>query len=157
MLSQMIEFAPDLFFESSAFPIAFRVALAALTLIQSDLIFASLDLFRVILTHDCLSPTRHPPPPPKFPGYANAIRQVIDKEGFELVGLLLSGLAGDFPEDSSSSIITLFRVLSTLWSSQMMSWIPTIFQRIPSNSVPDQAKSQFLNDYSAFVFLAFTT
>ncbi|ETW87387.1 hypothetical protein HETIRDRAFT_431738 [Heterobasidion irregulare TC 32-1] len=146
MLLQMADFAPDLFFESSAFPIAFRVALAALTLVQTDIIFASLDLIRVILTHDCLSPTAPTPPPPKFPVYAAAIRQVIDKEGFELVGLLLTGTVGDFPEESTSATITIFRSLSGLWSTEVLSWVPPVLQRLPPSSAPDEAKARFMTD-----------
>ena len=151
MLLQMADFAPDLFFESSAFPIAFRVALAALTLVQTDIIFASLDLIRIILTHDCLSPTAPTPPPPKFPVYAAAIRQVIDKEGFELVGLLLTGTVGDFPEESTSATITIFRSLSGLWSTEVLSWVPPVLQRLPPSSAPDEAKARFMTDLKEFV------
>ncbi|OBZ78618.1 Uncharacterized protein C11G11.07 [Grifola frondosa] len=90
MMLQMIEFAPDVLFTSPAFAIAFRAAMAALTLIHSDIIFAALDLIRSILTHDCLAPVSNVPPPPKFPLYAAAIRPVIEKEGLELTGYLLS-------------------------------------------------------------------
>ncbi|THH18937.1 hypothetical protein EW146_g2139 [Bondarzewia mesenterica] len=151
MLLQMVDYSPDLFFQSSAFPIAFRVALAALTLIQSDIIFASLDLIRIILTHDCLSPTATTPLPPKFPIYAAAIRQVVEKEGFELIGLLLTGLVGDFPEETSSSIITIFRVLSGLWPTQVLSWVPPVLQRLPVSSAPDEAKARFLTDLKAAI------
>jgi len=79
MLMNMVEFAPDIFFESSTFLAAFRIALAALTLIHTDTVFASLDLIRMILTHDCLSPEPLEHPPPKFPLYANAFARPSTK------------------------------------------------------------------------------
>ncbi|KAI0274761.1 ARM repeat-containing protein [Gloeopeniophorella convolvens] len=151
LLLNMVEFAPDIFFESSAFPAAFHISLAALTLIQSDTIFASLDLFRMILTHDCLGPSGATPPPPKFPVYANAIHQAIDKEGFEFVSLLLAGLVGDFPEETASAIVTLFRVLAGLWANQLQKWLSVILQRLPPTSVPEDAKARFMQDLDSAI------
>ncbi|KAI0053348.1 ARM repeat-containing protein [Auriscalpium vulgare] len=146
MLLQMVDYSPDIFFESLAFPIAFRIALAGLTLIQSEIVFVSLDLIRIILNHDCLEPPANAPPPPKFPIYANAIRGVIDAEGFELTGLLLAGLVGDFPEEASSSIISIFRVLASQWSTQLVAWTPPVLQQLPSSVAPDDAKALFLKE-----------
>ncbi|KAI9445107.1 ARM repeat-containing protein [Lactarius indigo] len=146
MLMNMVEFAPDIFFESSAFPASFHIALAALTLIHTDTIFASLDLIRMILTHDCLNSAPLEPLPPKFPLYANAIHQAIDKEGFEFTSLLLTGLVGDFPEETASTIVTLMRVLASLWPIQLQQWIPVILQRLPVSSVPEEAKVRFMKD-----------
>jgi transportin-3 len=157
MLLQMVDVAPDLFFQSSVFPLAFRASMAALTLVHSDVVFAALDLFRSILTHDCLSPTYSRPPPPKFPIYASIIQAVIEKEGFELVGYLLAGLVGDFPEDSASTVVSIFRVFSALWSSQLVSWLPPIVQQLPTSSVPNQTKNEFLTDVTKFVILATLT
>lgn len=151
----MAEFAPDIFFESSAFLVAFRVALAALTLVQTDTVFASLDLIRVILTHDCLAPEPLKPPPPKFPLYANAIHQAIDKEGFELASLLIAGLVGDFPEEATSIIVTLFRVLASLWPSQLQQWAPVILQSVPAASAPEEAKVRFMKDLNEYVWTFF--
>ncbi|KAH7928534.1 ARM repeat-containing protein [Leucogyrophana mollusca] len=151
LLLQLAEMAPDIFFQSPAFPLAFRATMAALTLIHSDLVFASLDLFRMILTHDCLSSTASPPP--KFPVYAAAIKAVIDKEGFEFVGYLLNGVVADFPEDATSAVVTIFRSISLLWSSQLLSWLPLILQNLPSASAPNQAKQQFLVDVTNAISL----
>ncbi|EPQ60569.1 ARM repeat-containing protein [Gloeophyllum trabeum ATCC 11539] len=149
LLLQMIDYTPDLFFQSSAFPLAFRIAMAALTMIHSDIIFASLDLFRMMLTHDCLDPPAVPPP--KFPIYAAAIRAVVEKEGLQLVGYLLSGLVGDFPEDSTSVVVTIFRVLTTLWPTQMLSWLPQVLQQLPTSAAPHQVKTQFLADVTGCI------
>jgi transportin-3 len=151
MLMSMVEFSPDIFFESSAFPAAFHITLAALTLIHSDAIFASLELVRTILTHDCLTPDPLKHPPPKFPLYASTIHQVIDKEGFEFASLLLAGLVGDFPEESASIIVTLFRVLASLWPSQLQQWAPVILQSLPVTSSPEDAKVRFMKELNEYV------
>lgn len=122
--------------------------MAALSLIHSDVVFASLNFIRIVMTHDCLIPHALSTPPPKFPIYATAIKQVVDKEGFDLVGLLLAGLVGDFPEETSSSTISIFRVLATMWSAEVVAWCPAVLQRLPTTSVPDQAKTQFMKDLS---------
>jgi transportin-3 len=152
MLLQMVDLAPDVFFQASAFPLAFRASMAALTLVHSDIIFASLDLFRIILTHDSLVPVQSPPPP-KFPVYASAIRAVVDQEGFEFVGYLLSGLVGDFPEDSTSAVVSSIRALSALWSSQLLSWLPAVVEQLPTATAPKQAQTQFLTEVTRQVIL----
>ena len=144
MTIQMVDRAPDVFFPSPAFPISFRAAMAGLSLVQSDIVFAALDVLRNTVSHDCLEPA--PVPPSKFPVYASAIKEVVNKEGLELTGLLLSGLTGDFPEDAVSSVIAIFRCLAAVWSSQLLSWLPAVLQQLPSTSVPDTAKGKFLSD-----------
>lgn len=144
MAQQTLEFAPDILFPSPAFSVAFRAAMAALTLVQSDIIFAALDFLRDILTHECLDPP--PVPPPKYPAYAAAIKPVIAEQGMELTGLLLSGLVCDFPSDATSSVITIIRVLCKLWTSQFLSWLPIVLQQLPTTITPDQVKSGFLAD-----------
>ena len=148
MLLQMIEYTPDILFPSSAFPVAFRAAMLALSLVQSDIVFAALDFVRMIITHDSLSPPMSTPPPPKFPLYAAAIRPVIEKEGPELVTYLLTGLVGDFPEESTSLVVTIFRVLAALWPAQLLTWLPVVLQQLPVTSAPEQAKRQFMADIS---------
>ncbi|GLB36066.1 putative ARM repeat-containing protein [Lyophyllum shimeji] len=150
MLLQLVDHGPDIFFQSPAFPLAFRVAMAALTVVHTDIIFAALDLFRIILTHDCLVPSTTPPPP-KFPLYAASIRSVLEKEGYQFVGYLLAGLIGDFPEDSTSAVVSIFRVLSLLWTSQLITWLPTILQQLPGAAAPNDAKTQFLSDVTSAV------
>ena len=145
MLLQMVEFTPDVFFPSPAFAVAFRVATAALTLVHSDIVFAALDLLRTILTHDCLAPSAQPPPP-KFPIYAAAIQPVVEREGADLTSYLLAGLVGDFPEESIPMVVTIFRVLGAIWPSQLMTWLPPIVQALPSASVPDAVKTNFVTD-----------
>lgn len=122
--------------------------MASLTLVHSDIIFGTLDLFRVIFTHDCLQPGVQQPP--KFPIYAAAIRGVVEKEGFAFVGYLLAGLVGDFPEDSISSVVSVFRVISAIWTAELLSWLPPVLEQLPTATSPNQAKSQFMADVTRF-------
>lgn len=149
MLLRLVEFVPDIYFQSPAFPHAFRAAMAALTVVHSDIIFASLDLIRLTLTHDSVL-SNTPTHSPKFPVFASAIRELFEKEGYELVGYLLSGLVGDFPEDSTSAVVSIFRVISSVWTSQLLSWLPLVLQQLPTTA-PNQAKAQFLSDVTRFV------
>jgi transportin-3 len=151
MLSPLARFAPDIFYRPSTFAMAFRTSLAALTLVQTDIVFESLELARIVLTHDCLSPTLSQPPPPKFPVYAAVIKGVIDKQGFEFVGYLLTGLVGDFPEDATTIVVSVFRALSATWSSQLLSWLPPVLQQLPTSSVSNQTKTDFLSEVTRFV------
>lgn len=144
MTQQILEYAPDVLFPSPAFSVAFRAAMAGLTLVQSDIVFAALDILRDILTHECLDPP--PVPPPKYPAYAAAIKPVIVEQGLELTGLLLSGVVGDFPIDTTSSVITVIRVLGQLWTTQLLSWLPIVLQQLPTTITPDQVKSSFMED-----------
>ena len=122
--------------------------MAALTLIQSDLIFAALDLFRNVVTNDCFSTS---PPDAKDVPFISAIKTVLEKEGFEFVGYLLGGLVGDFPEDSTSSVVSIFRSLATLFPSELLVWLPPLLQHLPVGTAPNESKQQFLADVSSYV------
>ena len=145
MLLELVQHAPDIFFlQSPTFSLTFRACMEPLTGIHTETVFAALDIFRIILDHDCLAP--RPSPPPKFPLYANAIRTAINNDGHVLVGYLLTGLVGDFPEDSTSSIISIFRALSAVWGSQLVACLPAVLQQLPASTAPHDAKTQFLAD-----------
>lgn len=144
LLLQLLEMIPDVLFQSTAFPLAFRASMAALTLIHSDLVFAALDLFRNILTHDSLSPSSTHPA--NFAVYATAIKTVVEKEGFEFVGYILSGLVGDFPDDSTSTVVSIFRIVTVYFSSQLLTWLPPVLQQLPTSAVPNEAKEKFMID-----------
>jgi len=147
----MVDYAPDILFESSALPFAFRAAMATLTLIQSDTVFAALDLFRIILNHDCLHPGTTTPPPPKFPIYAIAINKVIEKEGLDFISLILAGIVGDFPEDAGGIVISIIRNLAELWPQPFLQWVTPALQALPTATAPDDAKARFLEDISTCV------
>ncbi|KIL70937.1 hypothetical protein M378DRAFT_66491 [Amanita muscaria Koide BX008] len=145
MLLQIVDQAPDIFFQSAVLVNAFKASMAALELVHTDVVFATLELFRSIFTHDCLDPSA-PSVPPKFPIYALAIRNVVDKEGYILVGYLLNGLVGDFPEESTSLVTSIIRSLAISWPVQLQAWIPPVLQQLPTTKVPNEEKSRFLTD-----------
>lgn len=145
MLLQLITLSPDILFLSSTFPLAFRCAMTGLTVVHSDIVFASLDLFRTILTHDCMEPAS-PSTPAKHPLYAGAIREAMNKEGLSFVACIMNGLVGDFPEDASSTVITIIRALVTAWSNQILLWLPPVLDQLPVTSVPNESKALFLRE-----------
>ncbi|KAG6851195.1 hypothetical protein H0H93_015205 [Arthromyces matolae] len=149
MLLKLVDKCPDIFFQSSAFPLAFRATMAALTVVHTDVVFAALDLFRYILTHNCLE--NNPSPPPKFPSYATAINGVVQKEGYELVGYLLAGFISDFPEDSTSTVVSIVRAIAFKWGHELLTWLPTILGQLPSTAAPNEAKTRFLNDVTSAI------
>jgi len=145
MLLQYIHVAPDILFVSSAFSLAFRCVMAGLTVVHSDIIFASLDFFRSILSHDCLDPPASSTPP-KFPVYAATIRGAVEKEGLEFVAFILLGFTSSFPEDAASIVVSIFRLLVVLFPTQLLSWLPVVLEQLPTSSIPNSAKAQFLQD-----------
>ena len=151
LLLQLVEAVPDVIYQSAAFPLAFRASMAALTLIHSDLVFAALELFRVVMTHDSFIPSSAQPT--KHTVNATAIKVVVQKEGFELVGYLLGGLVGDFPEESTSSVVSIFRGIAVAHSPQLLTWLPPVLQQLPTSAVPNEAKEQFMMDVTKWVFV----
>ena len=147
MLLQYVSLAPDILFISSAFPLAFRAAMTGLTVVHSDIIFAALDFFRVVLSHDCLDPQAVPPP--KFPIYATAIHDVVRTNGLTLVACILNGLVGDFPEEATATIVSIFRIIAYIWPTQLSAWLPQVLEQLPPQSAPTEAKSQFLSEVLA--------
>ncbi|EDR15554.1 uncharacterized protein LACBIDRAFT_181790 [Laccaria bicolor S238N-H82] len=151
MLLQLGSLAPDIFYPSPAFPIAFRASLAGLTVVHSDIIFAALDLFQGILLHDSLNSSLPLPHPPKFPIYAASIRAAMEKEGFTLLSLVVAGIVGEFPADSTAKVVSIFRVLAHTWPSQLLTWLPRALEQLPTSDAPAQAKAQFLQDVTSSV------
>lgn len=146
MLLQIASLAPDVFYPSLAFPIAFRASMAGLAVVHSDIIFAALDLFQGVLLHDCLDSSLPAPQPPKFPIYAASIGAAIEKEGFTLLSLVVAGVVGEFPADSTAKVVSIFRVLAHMWPSQLLTWLPRALEQLPPSDAPAQAKTQFLQD-----------
>lgn len=151
MLLQLIAVSPDLLFISSSFPLAFRASMAGLTVVHTEILFATLTLFRDIFTHDSLVLAEGTSQPPNFQIYAGGIRDVFDKEGFIFVGYILNGLAGDFPEDAISYVVSIFRVIAYTWPSQLLAWLPSILEQLPTAAAPVQAKAHFLGEVTRCV------
>jgi len=144
LVLQVVDICPDYAFLSPSLPGIFQTLLTGLTLVQPDIIFPTLDLLRSILGHDSLSSPPSAGQPPNFPRYALAIRQVATANGFQLVGLVLTGLVTHFPEDAVHLVISIFRLLAALWPTELATWLPPVVEQIPVSSLPIPAKSQFL-------------
>lgn len=143
---QMIDFFPEFVFLSPTFPACFQTILTALTLVPQDILFPALDLLRVLLAHESLV-SSDVPEPPTFPRYAAAIRQVVAQNGFQLVGIVLTGLVTYFPEDTTQLVVSLFRIMAGVWPTELKAWIFPVVEQIPAASLPLPAKAQFCSDF----------
>ena len=155
-LLRMLEFCPDLLFLSPSFPNTFRVVLSGLMLYQPDIIYPSLEFILNMLRHDCLTilnAAPGPSPPPNFPLYAAAIRGIIEEQGFSLVGFLLAGMLSHFPEDSISTVVTIFKILAQVWPQQMVAWLPGASEHIPNASLPIESRRVFISDFTRCVIV----
>lgn len=137
MLLQLVNLGPDVLFLSSALPLAFRASMGGLTVIQHDIIFASLDFIHDVLTHDCLRP-QPPVPRPKFQLYAEAIKKVMNDEGLSLLVCLLSGLVGEFPPEAAATVVEIFRSLVHVWPTQLLAWLPPVLEQLPTRRKKSQ-------------------
>lgn len=148
MLLLLFEKRPDILIESNVFPMAIRIATMSLTLTPTEVIFAALDLMRGIIAHDCLDPAVRNLPP-KFPIYAASIRQVFSSEGSQLTVNLVAGLVNDFPSETVSMVITIFRLLSVLWPQQLLTWLPNALNQVTMPASYGPAKQQLMVDVTA--------
>ena len=84
------------------------------------------------------------------------IHQAIDKGGFRVRQPPHNGPCWGLPRGSYTSIIvTLFRVLASLWPSQLQQWAPVILQSISASSAPEEAKVRFMKDLNEYVWTLF--
>lgn len=151
-LIRIQEFIPEILFLSPSYSNTFRAALSTLTMYQPEIVSPTLEFVLATLRHDALSSEvpapPAPPPPPNYPLFAAAIRGVLAEQGFTLVGLLLGGLLMHFPEESTSTVVTCFRMLAQLFPQQVLAWLPSAIEQIPVASLPAQAKTAFITEYT---------
>ncbi|PBL01247.1 ARM repeat-containing protein [Armillaria gallica] len=146
LMRHILQHTPDVFFQSPAFPMVLEASMAALTVVYDSIVDVALDLFYDILTHKCLSPSPTTPSSPQHALYATAIQGVLQKEGYQLVGHLLDGLVGDFYEEMTNSVVSIFRSTAYLLPSELLSWLTPILQQIPTTKVPAEIKTEFLSE-----------
>jgi len=146
LLTRILQQCPDILFQSSMFPLAFRAATAALNLVQTDPVLTALELFLSIFTHDCLEPVDDLPP--NFVLYARAIQTAFEASGPDFLGYLLTGLVGNFPSEADPLVVSIFRSITALWPTQVITWLPSILEQIPSATVPNDMKIGFMSDIS---------
>ncbi|KAG9043201.1 Nuclear import receptor [Tulasnella sp. UAMH 9824] len=144
LLIQMLTFCPDYVLLSPSFPPSFQAVLTALTLVHPDIIYPALDLLWMILGHESMTPSASQPA--KYAQYATTIRQAVSANGFQFVGLLLTGMVTTFPEDSVHLVASLFRLLAGGWRPELATWLPPAVQQIPAASLPAEARAKFLTD-----------
>lgn len=142
LLQELVDYAPDIFFQSSAFSTAFHSCMTAFTLVHTDVVIAALNLFHTILTHECLEQTTSLP---NFPLYTAAINNALEVDGFDLVGCLLNGVVGDFEDEAFDRTVAIIRVIASYWPSQLVTWLPTVLQGLSATTSAD-SKTQFLSD-----------
>lgn len=160
---------PSMLLLSPQFPQVFRAALAALTLLKTEIVGTTLDLVLGIVGHDSLMmpvTTSQPGTPLGATGalnadgtpsmddmasYAAAIRHTVGQQGFQLASVLLNGLVTQFSPEVMPVAITTLKVLSSGFAGEMVAWVPGIVEQLPSNYVPDKDKVAFTNRYLAAV------
>lgn len=147
MVKQLTDTDTNTFFQSSAFPLALRVATAALTVTQTEQpATIALDIFVAVVGHDCLLPNSDNDLAAIYAPWATSIRTVIDSEGFNIAGYLLSGLVGDLGSENTNEIISIFRSLAGVFPVQFMSWLPGLLHQLPVAVIPNETKTQVLSD-----------
>ena len=143
----MLQYTPDLLLLSSAFPVTVQVLLACLSLVQPDAIYVGVDFAFNLLGHDALH-TTNPSPPPNFPLYAAAVRNAVGPHGAQLVSVLLTGLSGAYPEDVTSTTVSVVGELVKLWPNESAMWISTAVELLPTSTVHPTVKATLLTDIS---------
>jgi transportin-3 len=149
LLLQMVDFMPDVLFLSVAFPSAFNATLACLELPSDEIVFAALDLIRNIVGHDSIHPTESAKaPPPKFPLYAQAIRQAVEESGAFAVEHLMLGLVSTFSQDTTPLVVSILVTIARLWTKDISGWIVNAISKLPPSAVPAGVDATFINDFN---------
>lgn len=148
-LLQLVDHMPDVLFLSAAFPTAFQAALTCLELPSDDILFAALDLIRNIVGHDSVHPTDPTQlPPPKFPLYAQAIREAVGITGQQAVKLLMNGLVSSFSQDMTPLVMSIILTFARLWPQDLASWMAEAVAKLPANALPPGVAEPFLADFT---------
>lgn len=147
LVTDLIEYSPSSLFLSSALPAAFQSTLSSLTLLRPDIVMAALDAIRGIVGHESLQ-SNAAVLAPNSDNTGAAIRAVIEATSAQLVELLVSGLV-DGPEDASSSMVTVLRLLSIMFAPQLAATVPEAIANLQSKSLSDEESTEFLSRFTA--------
>lgn len=157
--------APSMLLLSPQFPQVFRAALAALTLLKTEIVANALEFVLGIVGHDALMMpvTASQPGTPlaathaqgadgtpsveDMASFAAAIRHVVGQQGFQLASVLLNGLVTQFSPEVMPVVNTTLKVLSSGFAAEMAAWVPGIVEQLPTNNVPDKDKVTFVDRY----------
>lgn len=159
LLNDVISDAPSVLFLSPTFPGAVQSTLSTLTLLTPQTVLAALDVIRAIIGHDSL---QYDPSDPSmagyvavYPMYAQSIRTVVDAVSLQLVGILLDSLVAAL-EDTTSNVLTVFRMLSVQFPNQLAAGIPSAVEALSSKVVSSEEKNEFLIKFQSYVLLLFS-
>ncbi|CAD6926118.1 unnamed protein product [Tilletia controversa] len=165
---------PKLLYLSPVFPDAFRIAVLALSLYRPEVVDTALSFIREVVGHDALSmvPNNSAPGTPLTPLYAersmalgaaaetspqelavfaNNIRSVIQEQGFQLCSQLLNGLVSHFSTDCLPLVVSVIRVLSSLFPAETATWIPAAAESLPPRLVSPADNQKFLQSFASAI------
>ncbi|KAL9941135.1 hypothetical protein V8E36_000623 [Tilletia maclaganii] len=166
---------PKLIYLSPVFPDAFRISVAALTIYRHEVVDTALTFIREVVGHDALSmipntsapgtsltpvypnpalisavgPVSQETNPQEVAAIANNIRSVIQEQGFQLCSLLLNGLTSHFSPDCLPLAVSVIRVLSSLFPTEMAAWIPAAAESLPTRTVSVAERQKFVESYTS--------
>ncbi|KAG8769346.1 Nuclear import receptor [Ceratobasidium sp. 428] len=143
----MLQYTPDLLLLSPALPTTIQALLACLSLVQPDAIYVGVDFASNLLGHEAMDQTNQSPPP-NFPLYAAAIRNAVGPHGPQLVSVLLNGLSGSYPEDVTSTTVSVIGDLANTWPNEFPAWLATAVDVLPTSVVHPTVKTTLLTDIS---------
>ncbi|KAA1115189.1 Nuclear import receptor [Puccinia graminis f. sp. tritici] len=167
LLSSLMDNQPEILIPSSCFHQSFPLVLTSLEFVDPEPVFTSLNYVRQILGHSSLelqaaassssgaggkpgsttskpgsSQMAVPVAPAGYDVFAQSINQVVSQNGYLLSEVLLRRTLTDFPEDSLSTVIILFRLLADFFPTQLATWVPSVVERLSPKvaTIPDREK-----------------
>jgi transportin-3 len=150
---------------SPVFEHAYRAALSAMHVYQSNVVNAALDFLREVIGHDSLAipppgvPNRNADGLPTGPAYSEAerqqmaqyaqsIRTAVEAQGSPTVTSLLQGLVSSFDSDTIPSVMTIFRILVVNFDTEKIKvWIQVATENLSISLVSLAEKERFLQSY----------
>ena len=136
-----MDFSPGIFYSSTGLDTAVSMCIVGLKMIHVDIVFASLDLLDIILR-----PVKLAKSPEASSERNSRVNSAFSTFGFQVLGNLLEGLLGNLPEESLSSVISIFRCVAEHWPSEFINWLPTLLQEINGYLCTEEMKVKFMND-----------
>ncbi|KZW02101.1 ARM repeat-containing protein [Exidia glandulosa HHB12029] len=143
-LLQLSDHAPDVLFTLPGLSAGFHAAVEVLTSTRNDdAIGNALFVLRAILVHDSLRAS--PTAPPKWAGYATAIRSVFAEQHPQLIKNLLTGVVDDFPHETLHTVSVILSAMAAIWPNELAACLASSLEAMPTKAVAPAAKAMFLN------------
>ncbi|KAH9473766.1 hypothetical protein MJO29_000822 [Puccinia striiformis f. sp. tritici] len=168
LLSSLMDNQAEILISSNCFHQSFPIVLTSLEFFDPEPIFTSLNYIRQILGHSSLELQSTSSAPTSGNGegksaimtttnkaniqtdqaeyqlFVQSIKQLIVQNGYLLTEVLLRRTLTDFPEDSLSLVIILFRLLSDFFPMELATWVPSVIERLPPKIVSIADREKFL-------------